>query len=107
MEAAVPAFDAREATGFQHLLAAAFALDGEHAFFHLDVDFLRRHARQVGVEDEPGGFLLDVNARHPLAGHDRGLVRGKRSAESRVGTECVSPCRSRWSPYHSTKKTLT
>src|SRR3546814_1365202 len=56
---------------------AAFALDGEHAFFHLDVDFLRRHARQVGVEDEPGGFLLDVNARHPLAGHDRGLVRGK------------------------------
>src|SRR3546814_19120454 len=104
MEAAVPAFDAREATGFQHLLAAAFALDGEHAFFHLDVDFLRRHARQVGVEDEPGGFLLDVNARHPLAGHDRGLVRGKvgeriRSEERRVGEECVSTCRSRWWPY--------
>src|SRR3546814_21065740 len=77
MEAAVPAFDAREATGLQHLLAAAFALDGEHAFFHLDVDFLRRHARPVGVEDEPCGFLLDVTARHPLAGHDRGLVSGK------------------------------
>src|SRR3546814_18107955 len=24
----------------------------------------------------------------------------KRSEESRVGKECVSPCRSRWSPYH-------
>src|SRR3546814_18050520 len=24
----------------------------------------------------------------------------KRSAERRVGTECVSTCRSRWSPYH-------
>src|SRR3546814_15004118 len=23
-----------------------------------------------------------------------------RSAERRVGKECVSPCRSRWSPYH-------
>src|SRR3546814_11507025 len=24
----------------------------------------------------------------------------KRSEESRVGTECVGTCRSRWSPYH-------
>src|SRR3546814_19268269 len=24
-----------------------------------------------------------------------------RSAERRVGKECVSPCRSRWSPYHN------
>src|SRR3546814_18263662 len=27
-----------------------------------------------------------------------------RSAELRVGKECVSPCKSRWSPVHSTKK---
>src|SRR3546814_14416239 len=27
-----------------------------------------------------------------------------RSAERRVGKECVSTCRSRWSPDHSTKK---
>src|SRR3546814_12231183 len=25
---------------------------------------------------------------------------GKRSEERRVGQECVSTCRSRWSPYH-------
>src|SRR3546814_21000392 len=31
--------------------------------------------------------------------HGRG-----RSEERRVGKECVSTCRSRWSPYHSTKK---
>src|SRR3546814_16961871 len=30
--------------------------------------------------------------------HDRGLVT--RSEERRVGKECVSTCRSRWSPYH-------
>src|SRR3546814_12681993 len=27
----------------------------------------------------------------------------KRSAERRVGKECVSTCRSRWSPYHEKK----
>src|SRR3546814_131972 len=29
---------------------------------------------------------------------------GNRSEERRVGKECVSTCRSRWSPYHSQKK---
>src|SRR3546814_11576053 len=28
----------------------------------------------------------------------------ERSEERRVGKECVSKCRSRWSPYHSKKK---
>src|SRR3546814_13492026 len=31
---------------------------------------------------------------------------GTRSEERRVGKECVSTCRSRWSPYHS-KKNIT
>src|SRR3546814_11553645 len=29
----------------------------------------------------------------------------ERSEERRVGKECVSTCRSRWSPFHYTKKT--
>src|SRR3546814_20633617 len=29
-----------------------------------------------------------------------------RSEERRVGKECVSTCRSRWSPYHKKKKQL-
>src|SRR3546814_12206795 len=29
---------------------------------------------------------------------------GDRSEERRVGKECVSTCRSRWSPYHYKKK---
>src|SRR3546814_15923517 len=32
---------------------------------------------------------------------------GERSEERRVGKECVSTCRSRWSPYHEKKKTTT
>src|SRR3546814_14477199 len=30
-----------------------------------------------------------------------------RSEERRVGKECVSTCRSRWSPYHKKKKEVT
>src|SRR3546814_19378001 len=30
--------------------------------------------------------------------------KSRRSEERRVGKECVSTCRSRWSPYHEKKK---
>src|SRR3546814_17913812 len=33
-----------------------------------------------------------------------GLAMTFRSEERRVGKECVSTCRSRWSPYHYKKK---
>src|SRR3546814_18273435 len=32
-------------------------------------------------------------------------LAARRSEERRVGTECVSTCRSRWLPYHLKKKT--
>src|SRR3546814_10960400 len=35
----------------------------------------------------------------------RAARAGLRSEERRVGKECVSTCRSRWSPYHSKKNT--
>src|SRR3546814_18795486 len=34
----------------------------------------------------------------------RALLHQLRSEERRVGKECVSTCRSRWSPYHHKKK---
>src|SRR3546814_20881006 len=47
-------------------------------------------------------------ARHLIAKCRKGCTLGshirrfcnRRSEESRVGKECVSTCRSRWSPYH-------
>src|SRR3546814_1809270 len=33
------------------------------------------------------------------------LLEKRRSEERRVGNECVSTCRSRWSPHNSKKKT--
>src|SRR3546814_15954104 len=38
------------------------------------------------------------------SGNRHMTVQGSRSEERRVGKECVSTCRSRWSPYHSEKK---
>src|SRR3546814_11460172 len=38
---------------------------------------------------------------HPL---NAGIVGTYRSEERRVGKECVSTCRSRWSPYNYKKK---
>src|SRR3546814_4628892 len=45
------------------------------------------------------GTLYDFYDQNLLAGyHFR--YRKMRSEERRVGKECVSTCRSRWSPYH-------
>src|SRR3546814_18690441 len=41
----------------------------------------------------------------PLTTSRTGATR--RSEERRVGKECVSTCRSRWSPYHKKKKNIT
>src|SRR3546814_11778385 len=53
--------------------------------------------------------IADFKGVHPM---DKGNIPGctysrpqvasvgLRSEERRVGKECVSPCRSRWSPYH-------
>src|SRR3546814_12039295 len=64
-------------------------------------------ARRIGASDH---FAV----RFPAVVDRAGLVRpgpaaavGRidgRSEERRVGKECVSTCRSRWSPYHSKKK---
>src|SRR3546814_7043543 len=60
---------------------------------------------------EPHGHRLEKNDRFALvgaamstsmfaAGSPMILGAKARSEERRVGKECVSTCRSRWSPYH-------
>src|SRR3546814_14554134 len=46
--------------------------------------------------------LTDSDADNKVADSDLALqaLGGDRSEERRVGKECVSPCRSRWSPVH-------
>src|SRR3546814_661437 len=50
--------------------------------------------------------ILDININGERSEPIAALLaqRGIRSEERRVGKECVSTCRSRWSPDHSKKK---
>src|SRR3546814_2376559 len=56
--------------------------------FYLDVDAHHGDGVQDAFHDDPRVFTLSIHED------------GRRSEERRVGTECVSTCRSRWSPYH-------
>src|SRR3546814_12008928 len=49
-------------------------------------------------------MLVVAHSRIALLKHPRAISRTGRSEERRVGKECVSTCRSRWSPYHYKKK---
>src|SRR3546814_1780124 len=49
-------------------------------------------ATSASVVDQPTDTRRDRWASTPIA--------SRRSEERRVGKECVSTCRSRWSPYH-------
>src|SRR3546814_19820985 len=53
-----------------------------------------------GGKADPGPFM-----RRTYGGHMERHGLG-RSEERRVGTECVSTGRSRWSPYHKNKNTF-
>src|SRR3546814_18750119 len=48
--------------------------------------------------------LLDRAWPHPSCRHLWALRHAMRSEERRVGKECVSKCRFRWSRYHKKKK---
>src|SRR3546814_10950314 len=49
--------------------------------------------------------VTEVATTAPTPGTMIGIGVGiDRSEERRVGKECVSTCRSRWSPYHSKQK---
>src|SRR3546814_5923865 len=75
------------------------------------IDAKRQHVLVVDRIDDGVGVQLvaECLARGPQARIAAGAgILGenrRRSEERRVGKECVSTCRSRWSPYHSKKNT--
>src|SRR3546814_11073581 len=84
------------------------------ALGHLDLDNFR-HANDALGHQAGDRLILQVVARlkTQLAAGDQLARLGRdefallldRSEERRVGQECVSTCRSRWSPVHEKKKT--
>src|SRR3546814_11762750 len=66
----------------------------------LDEAFCSGEADAGGATGDHGG--LSLQSGHIVQSLFRclGFWRKERSEERRVGKECVSTCRSRWSPYH-------
>src|SRR3546814_15841686 len=68
-----------------------------------EFDKLRAHFEVVGAkpaEDKDNLEAAKVEPGKMLTTDDVAAIVAKRSEERRVGKECVSTCRSRWSPYH-------
>src|SRR3546814_20215921 len=51
-------------------------------------------------EPEPTAAVDGDPVLRSVAAYDEHAAAYERSEERRVGKECVSTCRSRWSPYH-------
>src|SRR3546814_19687443 len=66
--------------------------------YHRDLHVLTHPfpTRRSSDLNRPPPAAMRSRPRSRLAGRRHGL----RSEERRVGKECVSTCRSRWSPYH-------
>src|SRR3546814_12918710 len=54
--------------------------------------------RDAGLDETPEGDVIEEAIRRQVV--LLWQTRPLRSDERRVGKECVSTCRSRWSPYH-------
>src|SRR3546814_17441237 len=67
-----------------------------------DLDALPQFFESVAFLDHehPTHPRPPSKAGKPIEIDDHALTREFRSEERRVGKECVSTCRSRWSPYH-------
>src|SRR3546814_14276054 len=67
----------------------------------------------IGHRDRPLARRLEHNQHHekadlpPVPGRLPSSLLPSRSDERRVGNECVSTCRSRWSPNHYKKQITT
>src|SRR3546814_21089221 len=61
----------------------------------------------VAAQAKPDGYTLFLPPTAVLTLKPNVVETLARSDERRVGKECVSTCRSRWSPYHYKKKSYT
>ena len=97
----------------KHLIEERAALTGQAQRLESEANSLIEDVEMgdVQFDDESGegdtmvvererDLALSAQARQMVADIDVELERMARSEERRVGKECSSPCRSRWSPYH-------
>src|SRR3546814_15879972 len=71
---------------------------------HLNHEPVEEGARNRRLGLALGQFELRVLEVHDRLTERLALLHIVRSEERSIGKECVSTCRSRWSPYHYKKK---
>src|SRR3546814_7198750 len=81
----------------ERVLTRSFDFGFRTELMHQDIRLCTDEAEAAGVP------LFVTNAARPMWA----FAVGRRSEARRVGTECVSPCRSRCSPSNSSKKLIT
>src|SRR3546814_12730394 len=90
-------------------IAKKYGIDGAAFDTWLKDSHVPHKVGLMGGVDVPDGQNIDgiVNEfkQHQSREQDRAAVENARSEERRVGKECVSTGRSRWSPYHYNKNT--
>src|SRR3546814_16336121 len=64
--------------------------------FSLQSDIVTNYIVRYGSEEQKKHWLPKMVAGEVITA----IAMTERSEERRVGKECVSTCRSRWSPYH-------
>src|SRR3546814_11650537 len=74
------------------LLDGAAAIAASHGLAAISVQTVADSAKVT-----KGGLFHHFPNKQALV---EGVLADQRSEERRVGKECVSTCRSRWSPYH-------
>ena len=86
--------------GESHGQELTAVLEGLPAGVEITTEFVSAHLarRRLGY-GRGARQKLEADALEITGGVRHGLSLG-RSEERRVGKECVSTCRSRWSPYH-------
>src|SRR3546814_15519483 len=67
----------------------------------IEAEAQARHCRSfAALETAQMDLLLAAVERGDISDSAWDHIDARRSEERRVGKECVSTCRSRWSPYH-------
>src|SRR3546814_19233700 len=65
---------------------------------------MSKDVKRLFKEFQPKHYILEIDVdRDNMTFKGTVIINGKKSGraeERRVGKECVSTCRSRWSPYH-------
>src|SRR3546814_15087618 len=69
------------------------------------VELVRQPATDPAAVEAACELFEAAGLQVAVCGDFAGRILDRRSEERRVGKECVSTCRSRWSPYHSKTQT--